>query len=91
MINTTDPTVPSINETGTSKGIIIVRDIISQRVIVPIPNRHTHGRLLLRSSPRYIDTILGTIKPKKGKFPITAATIPTAKEISPVPRRTILL
>ena len=65
----------------------MVLDIISQSIIVPIPSTHTQGRLLLRSSPLYIETILGTIKPKKGKFPITAATIPTAKEIKPVPRK----
>ncbi len=64
---------------------MIVREIMSVRVIVPIPKRHTQGRLLLRSSPLYIETIFGTIRPKKGKLPITAATIPTAREIRPVP------
>ena len=60
--------------------------MISQAVIVPIPIRHTQGKLLLRSSPLNMETIFGTINPKKGKFPITAATIPTAKEIRAVPK-----
>lgn len=59
---------------------------MSQAVIVPIPITHTQGKLLLRSSPLNMETIFGTINPKKGKFPITAATIPTATEIRPVPK-----
>ena len=81
IINTTAPTVPSITDTGSSKGFIIVREIMSEAVIVPIPIRQTQGRFPLRSSPLYIETMFGTISPKKGRLPITAATIPTANDI----------
>jgi hypothetical protein len=83
--------VPRIKETGTSKGIIMVREMMSQRVIVPIPLTHTQGRLLLRSSPLIMEIILGTIKPRNGKFPITAATIPTATAIRPLAKRRSVL
>ena len=59
---------------------------MSQAVIDPIPMTQTQGKLLLRSSPLNIETIFGTINPKKGKCPITAATIPTATEIRAVPK-----
>lgn len=71
--------------------MITVRDIISAAVRAAIPDTHTHGRLLLKSSPLNMETIFGTIKPKNGKFPITAATIPTATAIRAVPTRTIVL
>jgi hypothetical protein len=47
------PTVPKISDTGTSKGMIIVREMMSQIMIVAIPIRQTHGKLLLKSSRQY--------------------------------------
>ena len=38
---------------------------MSQAVIDPIPMTQTQGKLLLRSSPLNIETIFGTINPKK--------------------------
>ncbi|MNE74772.1 hypothetical protein D3C80_1708740 [compost metagenome] len=90
-MNTAAPTVPRIKETGTSKGIIMTREMMSQSVMAPIPITQTQGRLLLRSSPLYMETILGTINPRKGRFPITAATTPTATVIRPLASRSSLL
>ena len=37
------------------------------------------------SSPRTMETMLGTISPRKGRFPTTTVTTPVATAISPVP------
>ena len=43
-MNTAAPTIPRIRETGTSKGMMIVRPIRSQIVTIAMPSRHTQGR-----------------------------------------------
>ena len=79
------PTTPRISETGSSKGMIRVLPIRSQTVTMAMPSRHTQGRLLRMSSPRTMETMLGTISPRKGRFPTTTVTTPVATAISPVP------
>ena len=64
--------------------MMIVREIKSLTRIAPIPTRQTHGRLLRKSSPRNIETRFGTMSPRNGKFPMTVATTPTDKAMSPV-------
>lgn len=49
----------------------MVREMRSQTVTSPIPLRHTHGRFPRRSSPLKIETKLGIISPKNGRFPTT--------------------
>lgn len=77
-----DPNVPIINETGTSKRDIIILESISANNNIPIPNKVTKGRFVLKLSPEILETIFGTIRPKNGIFPITEETIPIVKEIS---------
>ena len=88
---TIDPTTPRISDTGTSNGAMIVRPTRSQTVTIATPSRHTQGRLLRRSSPRIIDTMFGTISPRKGRLPTTTVTTPVAIAIRPVPRRMMRL
>ena len=86
-MNTIAPRMPRIRETGTSKGMMIVRLTRSQMVTMAMPSRHTQGRLLRRSSPRIIDTMLGTMRPRKGRLPTTTVTTPVAIATSMVPMR----
>ena len=87
-MNTAAPTTPRINETGTSNGMMMVRPIRSQTVTMAIPSRQTQGRLERRSSPRTMETMFGTIRPRKGRLPTTTVTTPVATAISTVPSST---
>ena len=84
-MKTTAPTIPRIRETGTSKGMMMVRPMRSQTVTIAMPSRHTQGRFERRSSPRTIETTLGTIRPRNGRLPTTTVTTPVAIATSPVP------
>ncbi len=64
-MKTTEPTTPRMSDTGISNGMMIVRPMRSQIVTMAIPSRHTQGRLLRRSSPRNIETMLGTISEER--------------------------
>ena len=68
---------------------MIVRASRSQTVTRPIPTRQTHGRLERRSSPRRMETRLGTMRPRNGSDPTTTVTVPVARAIRPVPTRTV--
>jgi hypothetical protein len=77
-----------MSETGISNGAMIVRPSRSHTVTRAMPVSATHGRLERRSSPRNIDTMLGTISPRNGRLPTTTVTTPVAIAMSPVPSRT---
>src|SRR5699024_11660396 len=73
---TVAPSTPRIIETGISNGMIMVRPMISVRVITTMPTITTQGRFVLRLSPRNIETILGTTSPKNGSEHTTTDTTP---------------
>ena len=77
-----------MTETGISNGAMMVRPIMSHTVTTAIPSRHTQGRLERKSSPRNMDTRLGTIRPRNGNMPTTTVTTPEAMAARPTPSST---
>ena len=76
-------------DTGISNGRMMMRLMMSQTVTTEMPTRHTHGRFERRSSPRNMDTMFGTIRPRNGRLPTTTVTMPVAMAMSPVPMKTM--
>ena len=76
-------------DTGISNGRMMMRLMMSQTVTTEMPSRHTHGRFERRSSPRNMDTMLGTMSPRKGRLPTTTVTMPVAMAMRPVPMNTM--
>ncbi|VEW14861.1 Uncharacterised protein [Brevibacterium casei] len=66
-MKTAAPTMPRMSETGTSNGAMMRRPMRSQTVTIAMPSRHTHGRFERRSSPRTMETMLGTMSPRNGR------------------------